>query len=349
MDESTVGDAKKGNKNLVWTRAMDDCLIDIMLEMVKNNQYQNGTFRPGTYKEMERQLNLLEPECGVRVDPHIQSRLKTLKKKYNGVKELRNLSGAGWNDALKQVEIDPIVYKEYIQNRRPCKGLNRVPIARYDDLAIIYGNSGSTGKGARGIKDLVPNEDDIFDIDKELGDEASMHYEVNATMEDGEEIEKEAEAESVSVGKELLAELKPMMEVFTASLGDALRGETVVEHEPVQDELARMRKGIQDELETLNGLTPIEKIQAALILVDSGARIEGTPLPIHTEYLVPSSAEGCLRLDFVFPNVPPPLASCTNDNHFLQLTLATDFEEVEDPDEVRSVSLGFFINLVSCP
>ncbi|CAN0860150.1 hypothetical protein LINGRAHAP2_LOCUS7862 [Linum grandiflorum] len=86
-----------------------------MLEMVKNNQYQNGTFRPGTYKEMERQLNLLEPECGVRVDPHIQSRLKTLKKKYNGVKELRSLSGAGWNDALKQVEIDPIVYKEYVQ------------------------------------------------------------------------------------------------------------------------------------------------------------------------------------------------------------------------------------------
>ncbi|CAN1247225.1 hypothetical protein LINGRAPRIM_LOCUS3404 [Linum grandiflorum] len=115
MDESSVGGAKKGNKNLTWTPAMDNCLIDIMLEMVKNNQYQNGTFRPGTYKEMERQLNLLEPKCGVRVDPNIQSRLKTLKKKFNGVKELRSLSGAGWNDALKQVEIDPVIYNEYIK------------------------------------------------------------------------------------------------------------------------------------------------------------------------------------------------------------------------------------------
>ncbi|CAN0906500.1 hypothetical protein LINGRAHAP2_LOCUS24297 [Linum grandiflorum] len=95
MAESSVGGAKKRNKNLTWTPAMDDCLIDIMLEMVKNNQYQNGTFRPRTYKEMERQLNLLEPKCGVRVDPNIQSRLKTLKKKFNGVKELRSLSGAG--------------------------------------------------------------------------------------------------------------------------------------------------------------------------------------------------------------------------------------------------------------
>ncbi|CAN0904776.1 hypothetical protein LINGRAHAP2_LOCUS23295 [Linum grandiflorum] len=205
---------------------MNDCLIDIMLEMVKNNQYQNGTFRPGTYKEIERQLNSLESECGVRVDPHIQSRLKTLKKKYNGVKELRSLSGTRWNDTLKQIKIDPVKYDEYVKNGKSCKGLNQVLIARYED---------------------------------------SMHYEVNATMEVGEKIEKEvqgsevaqnkekgqalvsskpnnkrrrvgdveAEIDSVSVGKEIIAELKPMMEVFTASLGDALRGETVVEQEPV--------------------------------------------------------------------------------------------------------------------
>ncbi|CAN1247227.1 hypothetical protein LINGRAPRIM_LOCUS3404, partial [Linum grandiflorum] len=189
-------------------------------------------------------------------------------------------------------------------NRKPCKGLNRVPIARYDDLAIIYGNSGATGKGARGINDPVPIEDDVFDIDKELEDEDSIHYEVNATMEAGEEIEKEVqgsevaqnkekgqasvsskpknkrrrvgevEADSVSVGKEIIAELKPMMEVFTASLGDALRGETVVEQEPVQDELVRMRNDIQDELEKLDGLTLVEKIRAALILVDSVPKLE---------------------------------------------------------------------------
>ncbi|CAN0875272.1 hypothetical protein LINGRAHAP2_LOCUS10729 [Linum grandiflorum] len=156
-----------------------------------------------------------------------------------------------------------------LHNRKPCKGLNQVPITRYDHLAIIYDNSSATGKGARGINDPVPIEDDVFDIDKEFGDEDSMHYEVNATMEAGEEIEKEvegsevaqnkqkgqtsvcgkpknkrhrvgeveAEADTVSVGNELIDELKPMMEVFTASLGDAMRGETIVEQKQVQDEL----------------------------------------------------------------------------------------------------------------
>ncbi|CAN1247226.1 hypothetical protein LINGRAPRIM_LOCUS3404 [Linum grandiflorum] len=205
MDESSVGGAKKGNKNLTWTPAMDNCLIDIMLEMVKNNQYQNGTFRPGTYKEMERQLNLLEPKCGVRVDPNIQSRLKTLKKKFNGVKELRSLSGAGWNVA---------------QNKE---------------------------KGQASVSSKPKNKR------RRVG---------------------EVEADSVSVGKEIIAELKPMMEVFTASLGDALRGETVVEQEPVQDELVRMRNDIQDELEKLDGLTLVEKIRAALILVDSVPKLE---------------------------------------------------------------------------
>ncbi|CAN0904479.1 hypothetical protein LINGRAHAP2_LOCUS23115 [Linum grandiflorum] len=79
----------------------------------------------------------------------------------------------------------------------------------------------------------------------------------------------EAEVESTSIGKELLDGLKPIMEVFTTSLGDALRGEAVVEQEPVQDELVKMRNGIQDELEKIHGLTPIEKMQAALILVDN--------------------------------------------------------------------------------
>ncbi|CAN0919273.1 hypothetical protein LINGRAHAP2_LOCUS31355 [Linum grandiflorum] len=109
-----------------------------------------------------------------------------------------------------------------IQNHKPCKGLYRVSIARYDDLAIIYGNSGVTRKGARG-QALVSSK---------LKNKRRRVSEV------------EAEADSVSVGREIIAELKPMMEVSTASLGDALRGETVVEQESVQDELVRMRNDI---------------------------------------------------------------------------------------------------------
>ncbi|CAN0875564.1 hypothetical protein LINGRAHAP2_LOCUS10907 [Linum grandiflorum] len=270
MAESSVGGAKKGNKNLTWTPAMDDCLIDIMLEMVKNNQYQNGTFRPRTYKKMERQLNLLEPKCGVRVDPSIQSRLKTLKKKFNGVKELRSLSGAGWNDALKQVEIDLVIYNEYIKNRKPCKGLNRVPIARYDDLAIIYGNSvNATMEAGEEIEKEVQGSEVAKNKEKAQASVSSKPKNKRRCVG-----EVEAEANSMSVGKEIIAEFKPMLEIFTTSLGDALRGETVVEQEPVQDELARMRNDIQDELEKLDGLTLVEKIQAALILVESVPKLE---------------------------------------------------------------------------
>ncbi|CAN0904480.1 hypothetical protein LINGRAHAP2_LOCUS23115 [Linum grandiflorum] len=201
MAESTVGgDKQKGKKNLVWTTAMDDCLINVMLDLAKNNQYQNGSFRPGTYHEMEKQLILLDPGCGVKVNPNIVSRVKTLKRKFNGVKELRGLSGAGWN-ATQEKE-----------------------------------------KGQTSVSSRPRNKRRRVD---------------------------EAEVESTSIGKELLDGLKPIMEVFTTSLGDALRGEAVVEQEPVQDELVKMRNGIQDELEKIHGLTPIEKMQAALILVDN--------------------------------------------------------------------------------
>ncbi|CAN1331939.1 hypothetical protein LINPERPRIM_LOCUS35534 [Linum perenne] len=55
-----------------------------------------------------------KPGCGIKVDPNIISRVKTLKAKFLAIHELRVLSGAGWDDISKQVDLDDIVYGEYI-------------------------------------------------------------------------------------------------------------------------------------------------------------------------------------------------------------------------------------------
>ncbi|CAN1240103.1 hypothetical protein LINGRAPRIM_LOCUS2603 [Linum grandiflorum] len=55
-----------------------------------------------------------KPGCGVKSDPNIVSRCKLLKKRFLAVQELKNLSGAGWDEVRKMVVIDDTVYADYV-------------------------------------------------------------------------------------------------------------------------------------------------------------------------------------------------------------------------------------------
>ncbi|CAN1121055.1 hypothetical protein LINPERHAP2_LOCUS553 [Linum perenne] len=92
--------------------------------------------------------------CGVKADPNIISRVKTLKAKFLAMQELRGLSGAGWDDTLKMVDIPDTVYEEYVANHHHCAKLNRVSFPCYDGLAYVFDKVRATGKGAVGPEEL---------------------------------------------------------------------------------------------------------------------------------------------------------------------------------------------------
>ncbi|CAN1140571.1 hypothetical protein LINPERHAP2_LOCUS11947 [Linum perenne] len=58
-----------------------------------------------------------KPNCGVKASPNIVSRCKTLKAKFLAVQELRGLSGAGWDDVKKAVDIEDTSYAEYVEEQ----------------------------------------------------------------------------------------------------------------------------------------------------------------------------------------------------------------------------------------
>ncbi|CAN1153991.1 hypothetical protein LINPERHAP2_LOCUS19746 [Linum perenne] len=95
-----------------------------------------------------------KPRCGIKADPNLISRVKTVKAKFLALQELRGLSGAGWDDCAKQVDMDDIVYAEYEANHTHCAKLNRVPFPLYDTLDFVYGKGRATGKTAVGLEEL---------------------------------------------------------------------------------------------------------------------------------------------------------------------------------------------------
>ena len=91
-----------------WSKFEEDALLNVLEDvLVKGgNRCDNGTVRPGTWKEIEKALNVLIPSSGIRASPHIENKYRMLKKQYSIVFDMVNTSGFSWNDVKKCVQVD---------------------------------------------------------------------------------------------------------------------------------------------------------------------------------------------------------------------------------------------------
>ncbi|CAN1182418.1 hypothetical protein LINPERHAP2_LOCUS35953 [Linum perenne] len=129
VDEGADGEG--GRPYFPWNDELDQLLLTSILAIVDDKKVDaKGKFANGAH-------TLLEP-----------------------VQELRRLSGAGWDDVKKAVDIDDTSYAKYVEKHPHCAKLNRVPFPCYDGLEKVFGKICATGKSAIGNEELdqpVPN------------------------------------------------------------------------------------------------------------------------------------------------------------------------------------------------
>ena len=74
-------------------------------------------FKPGYLKILERKISTKLPNAGLRVKPHIESRLRTLKREFQVIHERLtgpNISGFGWDILRKCVAAENDVWDAYV-------------------------------------------------------------------------------------------------------------------------------------------------------------------------------------------------------------------------------------------
>ncbi|CAN1136980.1 Putative nuclease HARBI1 [Linum perenne] len=146
---------KKNSGYFPWNDELDRVLVKCMRNLVDEKKIDpKGKFIAGAYIVLEQMMEHEKPGCKVKADPNIISRVKTLKGKFLAMQELRGLSGAGWDDVAKSVDIEDTVYDEYVANHAHCAKMNRVPFPLYDGLAYVFGKGRATGKGVVGVEEL---------------------------------------------------------------------------------------------------------------------------------------------------------------------------------------------------
>ncbi|XVF53717.1 hypothetical protein PTKIN_Ptkin05aG0120900 [Pterospermum kingtungense] len=129
------------------------------------------------------------PEAQLKANPHIESRVKTLKKQYNAIFEMLTIgSGFGWNDVDKCLTSSKDTHPN-------AKGLKNKPFPHFENFVIIFGRDRATGAGAETTADAVEGESD--DNDDEFLDETNNECETG----EREHTIKDMEASSGAISR----------------------------------------------------------------------------------------------------------------------------------------------------
>ena len=113
MEECSQLNAKQTKRQ--WSPQEDSKLVECLVELAATPwKCENGTFKPGYTKQLERMNNEKLPSCGLKASPHIESRVKVLKKHYFAIVEMMGpaASGFGWNDKDKMIVVEKEIFKE---------------------------------------------------------------------------------------------------------------------------------------------------------------------------------------------------------------------------------------------
>ncbi|WVZ99030.1 hypothetical protein U9M48_044387, partial [Paspalum notatum var. saurae] len=146
-----AGSSRKLNKRdkKIWTAEEEMALIDILYEMNDSGWKADTGHKYGYLTYTEKELARKLPYAKIKADPHIQSKVKTMKKllSYNG-------SGFGWDDEIKMVIGDKKLFQNWAKSRPGAAGLYMKSFVNFDKLCEIYASDLAKGAKAKGPGDL---------------------------------------------------------------------------------------------------------------------------------------------------------------------------------------------------
>ncbi|XP_058075768.1 uncharacterized protein At2g29880-like [Magnolia sinica] len=86
--------------------------------------------------------------CLKITNANVKNRIRTVKKNFFTVKDLRSASGFGWDPDLQIVVASDEAWMDYVKSHPDAAQFRGKPIPRYDDLDFIFGNDRATGKAS---------------------------------------------------------------------------------------------------------------------------------------------------------------------------------------------------------
>ncbi|XXG54444.1 hypothetical protein AAC387_Pa03g2319 [Persea americana] len=116
----------------------------------KTYKADNG-FKPGFLGVIEAVLKQKLPGSGIKAKPHIDSRIKTMKKDFRIVYDMlngENYSGFGWDLHKNVVVAEDEVWNAYVKTHKGAGQWRSRSFPHYEMFFTIFGKDRATTKGA---------------------------------------------------------------------------------------------------------------------------------------------------------------------------------------------------------
>ncbi|PWA65885.1 hypothetical protein CTI12_AA331530 [Artemisia annua] len=114
--------------------------------------------------------------------PHIESRLKTLKKHCDAITDMKDASGIEWRTTDRTlICYDDDVWEDWVKDHSDAKGLRNKPFPYYNELCLLFGKN--RGQNKNDIDSSDNNRPlEMYEISDSKGNEnnESDHEETNS-------------------------------------------------------------------------------------------------------------------------------------------------------------------------
>ncbi|WOL19774.1 hypothetical protein Cni_G28576 [Canna indica] len=243
--------SKKTRDRRVWTKIEEDLFIDILEDLVNAGWKSDNGFRPGMYSEIERRMEAACPGCGIRPTPHVESKLKVLKKQYNIVYDMLNHSGFTWDSDRKCVIAEDSIWEEYIKKDNDAKLMKNKPFPYYERLSIVFGKDRMISRNVETLEDAIEklNEEEVDK--KDDMEVSSPHSIAEASTGRSHQGRKRKDREDSKIASHV-AKIGEYIGVVASKMGDLADNIAAMSNQFGHDkDLAKMQKGIHEQLKKL--------------------------------------------------------------------------------------------------
>ncbi|KAI3748576.1 hypothetical protein L6452_11734 [Arctium lappa] len=254
------------NRNYrVWTNHEEAKLVEALVAMVNTGSFKadNG-FKSGYLTYLENALKDSLPTSNILGRPHIESKLKIMKKDWMIVHDMLSgsyTSGFGYDSVQHCVVADDQVWESYLQVHKGAGKWRNKTFPFYEDLCIVFGKDRAQGNRAR---DFVEVEEEVNIEDQEQ----HMHEELDDVMAtshiQGGNANMPSEETSSGRGRKRKRRVDPMADVFNSAvtkLGESLEKMANKLNKGIdrEEELDKKRSLITSEVSKMQSFTQSQK------------------------------------------------------------------------------------------
>ena len=146
-DEEHEAKEQQHEERASWTKEMRTYLLDLLIEQTAQGKRCDGgnAWKKEAWEAIKKTIfEKFKIKFQVK---QLKQCFNNLKKDYDAVKKMRDLSGFGWDEAKQMVKAKPEVWGPYLKSYKSHGKFQRRPFPFWDALHELLDGKVPTGEG----------------------------------------------------------------------------------------------------------------------------------------------------------------------------------------------------------